>query len=317
MGGVLVAGQPTHERRLANGLKVIVREDRSAPVVAIVTHVRAGYFDEPDRLIGISHVLEHMYFKGTERRQPGDLARDTKAAGGYLTAGTIYDSATNCTVVPSSAVEQGYDGQSDALLHSAIDEDELRRELEVILQEARRKLDNARAVARETLFETMFDVHRIRRWRIGTEDVLRSLTRDDVWTYYRNLYRASNTILVVAGDVEAERAFALAERYYGGMPAGEVVRDAGPQEPERSEFRFREISGDIVHTHVEWGWRAPDALAPDSAALDLIAVILGSGRASRLYRRVRERGLVSAISAHNYTPGSIGVFGVSAELRPE
>src|SRR5690606_23927558 len=82
---------PTHERRLANGLTVLVREDHSAPVVAIVTHVRAGYFNEPDSLVGISHVLEHMYFKGTERFGPGEIARATKAAGGFLNAGTIYD----------------------------------------------------------------------------------------------------------------------------------------------------------------------------------------------------------------------------------
>ena len=77
---------PTHERRLRNGLTVIVREDHSAPVVAVVTHVKAGYFDEPDTLIGISHVLEHMYFKGTVRRGPGEIARETKDAGGYLNA---------------------------------------------------------------------------------------------------------------------------------------------------------------------------------------------------------------------------------------
>src|SRR5690606_3481656 len=137
---------PTHERRLDNGLTVIVREDHSAPVVAVVTHVKAGYFDEPDTLIGISHVLEHMYFKGTERRGPGQIARETKEAGGYLNAGTIYDRTSYYTVLPSSSLEQALEIQADALQRSTIEEDELRRELLVIIQEANRKLDNPGAV---------------------------------------------------------------------------------------------------------------------------------------------------------------------------
>lgn len=308
---------PTHERRLGNGLTVIVREDRSAPVVAVVTHVKAGYFDEPDALIGISHVLEHMYFKGTDSRGPGEIARETKGAGGYLNAGTIYDHTSYYTVLPSDSLEQALDIQSDALQRSAIDEDELRRELQVIIQEARRKLDNPGAVAQETLFEAMFDVHRIRRWRIGTESVLAGFTRSDVWEYYRNLYRAANTIVVIAGDVDAERAFGLAEQYYGGMDAGEIVRDHGDVEPDRREFRYREIDGDIAQTHVELGWRTPGRTHEDTPALDVLSVALGSGRASRLYRHVRDGGFVASISAFNYNPGDIGVFGIGAELNPE
>ncbi|HUF50068.1 MAG TPA: pitrilysin family protein [Longimicrobiales bacterium] len=308
--------QPTYERRLDNGLTVIVREDHSAPVVAVVTHVKAGYFDEPDHLIGISHVLEHMYFKGTARRGVGEIARETKAAGGYLNAGTIYDHTSYYTVLPSSSLEQALDIQADALQRSAIDDEELRKELLVIIQEAKRKLDNPSAVAQETLYETMFDVHRIRRWRIGTEAVLRALTRAQVWDYYSNLYRATNTILVIAGAVDADLAFTLAERHYGGMPAGEPARDHAPAEPARRGFRYRELDGDIAQSSLQWGWRSPGTLHEDTAALDVLAVALGQGRASRLYREVRDAGAVAAISAYNYTPTSIGIFGISAELDP-
>jgi zinc protease len=307
---------PTHERRLDNGLTVIVREDHSAPVVAVVTHVKAGYFDEPDRLVGISHVLEHMYFKGTELRGAGEIARETKAAGGYLNAGTIYDHTSYYTVLPAASLGQALDIQSDALQRSAIDDEELRKELLVIIQEAKRKLDNPAAVAQETLFETMFDVHRMRRWRIGTEDMLAGFTRDDVWQYYRNLYRAANTILVIAGDVDPEHAFTLADQYYGGMPAGEPVRDGGADEPARRGFRYREMSGDIAQTHVEWGWRTPGTLHDDTPALDVLSVALGQGRASRLYRHVRDAGAAASISAFNYTPTSLGVFGIGMELDP-
>ncbi|MEO5509386.1 MAG: pitrilysin family protein [Longimicrobiales bacterium] len=306
----------TTSRQLANGLTVVIREDHSAPVIAVVTYVKAGYFDETDDVIGISHVLEHLYFKGTPRRGAGEIARETKAVGGYLNAGTIYDHTSYYTVLPSASLERALDIQSDALLNSAIDEGELRTELQVIIQEARRKLDNPSAVAEESLFELLFDHHRIRRWRIGHADALALMTREQIWRYYRGMYTPANTVVTVAGDVDTGSTFALVEKYYGGMAAGPDARVAGPVEPERSGFRFREMSGDVVQTAVQWGWRTPGSLHPDTPALDVLSLVIGQGRASRLYRGVREAGLVTGISAHNYTPTQVGVFGISADVEP-
>src|SRR6266550_4215356 len=135
---------------LPNGLTVLVQEDRSAPVVAIVTHVKAGYFDETDPQNGLSHALEHMYFKGTERRGVGEIAKETKASGGYLNAQTIYDNTAYFTVLPSSGFASGLDIQADAYANSIIDPGELTKEMEVIIQEAKRKSYNPAAAATET-----------------------------------------------------------------------------------------------------------------------------------------------------------------------
>ena len=304
------------EHRLDNGLRLLVREDHASPVVAIVTHVRAGYFDEPDRLVGISHVLEHMYFKGTERRGVGEIARQTKAAGGYLNAGTIYDHTSYYTVLPSSAVDMGLDIQADALIHSQVDEAELKKELLVIIQEVNRKLDTPSALASEKLYEAMFDVHPMRRWRMGTEEALRRLEREDVMEYYRSMYRAGNITLVVAGDVEPSRVIDRVEALYSEVPPGAPDRSER-SEPERKGARFRELAGDIGHSYGEIGWRTRGTLHDDTPALDALAAILGQGRASRLYRGVRERGLASSIDAYNYTPTEIGVFGISLEAEPD
>ena len=301
---------------LSNGLTVVVREDHSAEVVAIVTHVTAGSFDEPDHWGGLSHVLEHMYFKGTPARGPGVIAQQTKAAGGYLNASTIYDHTLYYTVLPASMFREGLEIQSDALIHSVIDEQELARELEVIIQEANRKLDNPGAVARETLYELLFDHHRMRRWRIGRETGLRKLTARDVRAFFEGWYRGSSITLVIAGAVEASAAFDAVQRQYSMLRAGAVQRDRGPEEPQRSEFRWRELSGDVNQTQLEIGWRTQPTLHQDTPALDLLAVILGQGRASRLYRNVRDKGLASAVSAHNYTPTELGVFGISADVEP-
>jgi len=302
--------------RLSNGLTVLIRRDRSAPVVAIVTFVSAGYFDETDDIVGIAHVLEHMYFKGTPTRGVGEIAKQTKAVGGYLNAGTIYDHTSYYTVLPASSFVQGLDVQSDAYARSLIDADELARELEVIIQEAKRKADNPGAVATETLYELLHDRHRMRRWRIGREAGLRTLTRDAVAGFYRNFYHPGNTVLSIVGDVDPETALAEVRRAYGSLPSGEPSRQRGPTEEGVAGFRYRELAGDIGQTQLALGWRTPGTTHPDTASLDLLSTVLGSGRASRLYRAVRERRLASSISAYNYTPTEIGVFVVHAETQP-
>src|SRR3954469_25154950 len=219
----LIPSDSVRRQRLANGLTVLVRRDSSAPVVAIVTYVSAGYFDETDDVIGIAHVLEHMYFKGTPSRGVGEIAKETKALGGYLNAATIYDHTSYYTVLPSPAFAHGLAIQSDAYASSLIDSDELRRELEVIIEEAKRKDDNPSAVATETLYELLHDRHRIRRWRIGREEALRGFTADAVRQFYRSFYHPENTVLVIVGDVDPDDALAEAERRYGGLPPGTVA----------------------------------------------------------------------------------------------
>lgn len=302
---------------LANGLTVLVRRDTSAPVAAVVTYVRAGYFDETDDVVGIAHVLEHMFFKGTPSRGVGEIARETKASGGYLNAHTIYDHTSYYAVLPREGFERGLEVQADAYARSLIDADELARELEVIIQEAKRKADSPSAVAVETLFELLHDRHRIRRWRIGREPGLRALRREHLLSFYRNFYRPSNTILVVVGDISPDQTLRRVEELYGALEPGEPTRRPGAAETAPPGFRYRELQGDIARTEVVFGWRTPGSLAPETPALDVAAGILGDGRGSRLYRAVRERQLATSVAATNYTPTEIGVFDMHLQAPPE
>lgn len=306
-----------HRTVLPNGMTVVLRADHSAPVVAIVTLVKAGYFDETDDVVGIAHVLEHMFFKGTPTRGVGEIAKQTKASGGYLNAHTIYDNTTYFTVLPSSGFLSGLEIQADAYASSVVDAAELSKELEVIIQEAKRKADTPEAVAVETLYELIHDSHRIRRWRIGREEGLRALTRDDLVKFYRNFYKPSNTILSMVGDFDESIAMDRVQQLYGSLEDSPPARSPGPTEPEHRDFRYREMSGDIAQTQVVFGWRTPRTLHEDSPTLDFTASILATGRASRLYRGLRERQLASSVSAYNYTPTELGVFTVHAETKPE
>lgn len=300
----------THRTVFPNGFTLLVREDRAAPVVALVTRVKVGYFDEPDSEIGIAHVLEHMYFKGTPTRGPGQIATATKEVGGWLNAHTIYDATTYITVLPSANWDRGLDIQFDAFAHSLIDDDELRRELEVIIQEAARKEDTPGAVTAETLYEVLHDAHRMRRWRIGREAGLRTFTRAMVHGFYRNWYTPSNSILAVVGDVDAAAVEARVAERYGMLPAHDPMPNHGPEEARWRGARYRALSGDVQQAHATFGWRTVGPLHPDTPALDVAAGVLSTGRASRLYRAVRERGLAMSASAYHYTPTQLGVFAV-------
>ena len=296
-----------------NGLTLLVRRDPSAPVVGIVTWVNAGYFDETDAEQGIAHVLEHMYFKGTPRFGPGEIAKATKAAGGVLNAGTIYDHTAYYTVLPASGFEAGLDIQFDAYAHSVIDAGELARELEVIIQEAKRKADNPGAVTTETLYELLHERHRIRRWRIGREAGLRTFDRAMVDRFYRAFYTPASTVIAIVGDMHEATAIAHVARRWGALPGRKTPRDRGPAEVARPAFHWRELDGDIAQGHAAIGWRACGVHDPDAPALDIASTILASGRGARLYRAVRDRGLASGVGAYHYTPGDLGLFVVSLE----
>lgn len=306
------------KRVLNNGLTVLVKENHASATVAIFTYVKVGYLNESDRVVGISHLIEHMFFKGTRRRSVGEIGNETKALGGYLNASTIYDHTLYYTVLPSQNFSRGLDIQSDALLYSVFDPEELKKETEVVIQEARRKLDTPSAVAAEKLFELAFDRHRIRRWRIGTEDGLRALTRDDFLSFHRKWYRPENIILAVVGDIDTPKALSEIENSYGEFERGEIRPDSSPAEPPQTRFKYRHLRGDIQQAYLEIGFHAPPLLHPDSYAMEMLAFILGHGRSSRLFQTIKEtRQLVNSISASNYILPEVGVFMIEANSKPE
>ncbi|MEO5798162.1 MAG: pitrilysin family protein [Gemmatimonadales bacterium] len=302
--------------RLPNGVTLLVQRRRSAPAAALVTHVRAGFLDEPDDVAGISHVLEHMLFKGTPSLGPGELARRTKALGGSLNAYTSYDRTVYYATVPARHAIEAVALQADQVRNPLFDPEELRRELGVIIQEARRKLDTPSAVAGERLHELLFDAHRIRRWRIGTEPVLEAFRREDVAAYHASRYTPGRVIVTLVGDLDEDEALAALREKWGDWSRPDVPIAVGPPETARAEMRALRLSGDVSQAEVVLGWRGTGPLAPDAPALDLVSALLTSGRGSRLQRLLREPGIVAGVGASHYGAEDVGVFALGAELEP-
>jgi len=301
-------------RRLPNGLTVLAQHDPDTAAVAVVIAVRAGFFDEPDHWQGISHVLEHMFFKGTPTRGVGQIAAETKELGGYLNAYTSYEATTYYVVLPATGFREALAIQADALQRASIDAGELARELQVIIEEAKRKLDSPSALTHETLNAVLFDQHRIRRWRIGTEAQLAGYGREDVAGYYHERYVPARTVVAVVGGVPVETAFAAVVEAFGEWQARPGATEQSPPEPPRSGVRVRTMRGDVKGAELALGWRGAPDLTADTPALDLAAMVLSSGRGSWFYQGLRQPGLVTAASASHYGATDIGVFSIGAEL---
>ncbi len=288
-----------------------------APAVSLITHVRAGFLDEPDELAGISHVLEHMLFKGTPSLAPGELAQRVKAIGGSLNAYTAYDHTVYLATAPAANVAELATLQADQVRNPTLDPGELARELGVIIQEAKRKLDSPSAVSGETLHELLFREHRLRRWRIGHAEQLERFTRDDVAGYHASRYVPARTIVALVGDVDQDRALEmLRERWSDWRGANGDIPDP-PRETSEPAMRARRMSGDVSLVELAIGWRGVGALHPDARALDLAAAVLSVGRGSRLSRMLREPGIANGVGASHYSVPDVGVFTIAAEANPE
>jgi zinc protease len=298
---------------LPNGLTVLVREQRGSGIVAINTWVKAGYFHEPDEVAGMAHLFEHMFFKGS-KAYPGPEAIDAaiSGVGGTSNAGTIYSYTSYHAVLPSESFAKGIEIQADAVANPIFDAEELRKEAEVVIEESNRKLDNPGPVALERMFATAFTQHRMKRWRIGSNEVLRNIKRDNLVAFFETLYRPDNMILTVTGDVSAPEVLAVAQRTFGAIPRGTTKKLRGPEEPPQTAFRFGRSEGDIRESYTVFGWHTVPERHRDEVTLTVLAEMLGKGRSSRLYLGAVGPGAASTASAFQLNFEDVGILTVSA-----
>jgi zinc protease len=302
---------------LPNGLRVIVEENHAAKVVALEAWVDVGSATEPPELAGIAHVFEHMLFKGTQRRAVGEIARDVEGAGGDINAWTSFDETVYHVVLPSRYFAHGLDILADALQHSAFDPVELDRELKVVLEELKQGEDSPSRVASQTLFATAYQRHPYRRPVIGTAKTVKALTRARLVDFFKSHYVARNLTLVLCGDLDAKDARKQVEKLFGGMPGGEKQKPQLAAEPAQKVARAKVVTADVREAHLQLGFHIPSVKHEDAPALEVLALVLGHGEASRLDRRLRrERESVNDAFAYAYAPRDPGLFVLGATTRP-
>jgi zinc protease len=304
---------------LENGLVVITREDHSAPVVSAQAWCHAGSITEGKWLgAGLSHVLEHMLFKGTTNRPGSRIDQEVQSAGGYMNAFTSFDRTVYHINVPNTGGKIAIDILCDIMQNATLPADELHKELDVIRREMDMNQDDPGRRAGRRLFESAYTKSPYRFTIIGYPDIFNTLKPDDILGYYRDQYVPNNIFFVVTGDIQTAEVTAQIRQAFAQSKSRALSTLVLPREPRQTAPRDIIEEAPIELGHFHFAWHIPDIRHPDMPGLDILASLLGSGRSSRLYQQVREKkGLVTSADAWTYSPGEQGLFGMSAVMAAD
>ncbi len=279
---------------LSNGMTLLVQPDRRAPTAVQMLWVRVGSVDEVDGTSGVAHVLEHMMFKGTKEIKPGEFSRRVAALGGQENAFTTRDATGYYQQIPVESLEQVMKLESDRFANNQWPDDEFKREIEVVKEERRlRTEDQPRALLGEQQNAAVFIASPYHRPVVGWMSDLDAMTPDDARAFFRRWYVPANAALVVAGDVDVEKVRALAEKYYGAIPARAMPARKPRTEPEQRGIRRIEFKAPAEQAFVSLAFRIPklddiEATDGDVWALEVLSAVLDGYTGSRLDRALTQ-----------------------------
>lgn len=316
MGAAGAGSNPVTRTVLPNGLTVIIDEEHASRVVSIQMWVRVGSADETEEEAGLSHVFEHMLFKGTARRKVGEIAGAIESVGGDINAYTSFDKTVYHLTVPSRHFATGLDIISDAVQNSAFDPAELKKELEVVLEELRMNEDSPDRSLYKNVFSTAYTTHPYKRPTIGYEKVITGLKRETLLEFFRRWYIPNNMTLVIAGDVDTGQAMEAIRVAFKDYRPGKDPHMARPIEPPQEGFRFAVIPQEIKEPRFGLAFHIPELASSDTYAVDVAAGILGDGASSRLYKRLKmDKAIVHSVAAYAMSLKEPGLFMITGSLE--
>ncbi|HEX8394119.1 MAG TPA: pitrilysin family protein [Longimicrobium sp.] len=314
---------PSTTRVLGNGLRVVAHEDRGAPIVTVHLMFRAGSRDERPGRTGLAHLLEHLFFEGSQHAPKGHFDDVLERVGGTNNGTTWLDRTNYYETVPTHAVEVPLWLERDRLgfFLPVLTGEILELQRGVVMNERRQVYENRPyGMADERLHELLFPGAHPYSWpTIGYMRDLEAITLDDAREFYQTYYTPGNAVLVFAGDIAPERAFELAEKYLGDLPAGPAIQPAAAPDLPASPGGVREVMEDEVSfPRVHQAFSVPGYGSPDWIALDVLAYLLADGDSSRLQRAlVRDGRLAQDIDSYLYPTALCGVFGIVGTARSE
>ena len=310
---------PYTKRTLSNGLDVIVHEDHHVPIVAVNVWYHVGSKNERPGITGFAHLFEHLMFEGSAHHNTGYFP-PIQRAGGLLNGSTNTDRTNYWEVVPTSAIDLALWMESDRMgyLLPAVTPERFETQRDVVLNERRQNYENRPyGFALMAIVAALFPEQHPYNWpTIGSVDDLRAMRLEDVQAFFRTYYHPSNASLTLAGDVETDRAFDLAERYFGDLPGG--PRPAPVQASAELTHESRLLLEDRVEMpRLYMAWLSPSMYAEGDAEMDLIGDLLANGKTSRLYRTlVYERRVALDVSAYQSSRELGGFFLLVATAAP-
>ena len=309
------------EYRLKNGLRVILHEDRSTPVVGVNLWYHVGSKDEVQGKTGFAHLFEHMMFQGSKNYDDDYFKPIQQIAGGNLNGSTNPDRTNYWEVVPSNFLELALFLEADRLagLLDVLDEKKLANQREVVKNEKRQNYDNQPyGLVGAKINETLYPKNHPYHWlTIGSLDDLSAASLDDVKDFFRRFYTPNNASLTIAGDFDPAEARRLVEKYFGAIPAGPEVKKPVAPAAALEGLKRVEMEDRVTLPRLYMVWHTTPQYSAEEPALDTLATVLAGGKSSRLYKSlVYERQIAQSVSAFNNTGELAGTFRVVATAKP-
>lgn len=303
--------------QLDNGLHVVIKEDHTHPIVSVQVWVRTGSVNENDQTAGLSHFLEHLIFKGTDKYPGQEISYRVETQGGVINAATSKEFTHFYIDIQTGGWQEAVKILADAMANAIFPADEIEKERPVVIEEIRRHFDNPGSLLYDLYSEAVFPKTPYRSSIIGTEKVIRSVSRDEIAGYYHAHYVPSNMYVSIAGDIRTDEAIALLKSTFGTQKKGTAPRDPGLIEPQH-DAHSRIEGKDVEHVYWMAGFIGPAIDSDDQFIADITGTILGGGRSSRLYRVLREeKQLCYSISSSFWTQRGSGSMTVSMICPPE
>lgn len=306
------------EFELENGLRGVVRENHSAPIVTVDVWYHVGSKNEDPNRTGMAHLFEHLMFQGSKHVGKAEHFKYVQEAGGTLNGSTNFDRTNYYETLPANQLELALWLESDRMMSLNLNEENFENQRQVVMEERRQRYDNAPyGRVYEELHKRAFVRHPYRWLPIGSMEHLQAATLEDAWRFFKTFYAPNNALIVVSGDVDARQTQALIERYFGDIP-----RNGAIPRPQNDDAELADEIRDVIYDHAQLpalfvAYRICDATSPDADALSVISDLLSDGRSSRLYRAlVHEGRLAQSVSTHVAANEHNGLFYVSVIAQP-
>jgi zinc protease len=305
------------EHTLDNGLRVLVLEDHSAPLVAVQVWVRIGSRNDPTGMSGVAHLIEHMMFKGTNSMGSEEFSEVIQRFGGIENAGTSRDFTDYFAYVSSSRAEDAVRLWGEIIRDAAFAPNGFTSERDVVLEELRLGLNDPHEAVFDELTAIAYHAHPYGRPIIGWMSEVSSITRDQAYSHYRTFYVPNNMTLLLVGDITEDRALTYARRHFGRMERGPDPPEVPTVEPNQTGERRIEVRREAHLPMFMVAWHIPEASDPDFLPLQVLAQILAGGESARLHRElVYERQIASSVNAWAYRLLDPGLFYVTCMVSP-
>lgn len=303
--------------KLDDGQTVIIKQVKNNPIVTIDTWIKTGSINENDQNNGVSHFLEHLFFKGTTNHPPGDFDKILESKGAETNAATSKDFTHYYVTIPSTYFDLAMDLHSDMLLNPLIPRKELEKERKVVMEEIAKDANNPNEKVYDNLVQMLYTTHPYKRKVLGTNEIIGKITREEILDYYNTHYGPQNMITIVIGDVDPQHALDKVKEDFKTAPRKLIKNINKPEKPLTSKVvkvDYQPVQGGYLII----GYRGVNAINKNTYALDVLATILGEGRSSILYQTIKEqKQLADSISANNATYKEDGIFTINANFTPD